>query len=547
MAGSILLWGNAPDEALQVTDESAAEYAFVIGNRLPRAGKTTSVHLISLEGRFDDTGRLTRSAKDYTRFVSLHQWRFSCENHKHTFEGLLLHLNQRFVTDGSNAPQEAPESGTDQVPTLLRTEFSKAGVFLSDRAILKSLPPTGKNGRNDFDLWTITDPVYPENHSYTLRRPKGPHILQKPDVLHVSCDNPATLRLPRNRDEEVEIQLAAGFTFLPHQFRDGSQSYSWYRGPLVPGPTYIDLPLPSATSDALLVYDKRSGPFYTGYASAWELGRMLCLANSRISQALYQWKREHRRMLRHTDPAMLEKLALLPVKAPSGPAPPGNSMGIRLPRVVSDWFTSLRKLESVPFRYLVPDERMLPVESIRFFEIDPHWIDCLLDGAFSIGCILEGDHEHDKKLHSEQSSELRQSVEPENRYTGLLLRSAAVSGWPLMTVEATNSNAGIRNERVRFDRLAPDILLCLFKGAPTRYEIHLPRETVHFGVEAKDDDSRNFSLPRGVVLKGGRLNLKSEFTLNPATFALNMVAGVPKVIFERPLQPPVPPGPIRVT
>ena len=57
---SFLLWENASGVTLQVTDEDAAEYAFVIGIRLSRAGKTTTVHLISLEGRFAK-GHLTPS------------------------------------------------------------------------------------------------------------------------------------------------------------------------------------------------------------------------------------------------------------------------------------------------------------------------------------------------------------------------------------------------------------------------------------------------------------------------------------------------------
>ena len=457
---SFRLWENVSDKTLQVTNEDAAEYAFVIGNRLPRKGKTTTVHLISLEERFDGA-ELAASDKDYTRFVSLHQWRFSCESHEHTFQGLLLHLNQPATTGEAVSPS----------------------------------------------------------------------------------DKLSTLRLPPNQDGPTEIRLAAGFTLLPHQFRDGSQSYSWYRGPLAPGPTFIDtLPLPAESSDALLAYDKTSGLFYTGYAAAWELGRLLCLANSRISQALYQWKREDRRMRRQTEPEREEKLSQLPVDSPADP-------DRDLPPVVTDWLNSLRRLELVPFRYLVPDERMLPVESIRFFEIDRHWTDSLIDGAFSIGRVLEGDHKHDQTLDQEQSDELRHGHDPENRITGLLLRSAVVSGWPLLTVDGLSQASGqpeLSHKRLRFDRLAPDILLCLFKGTPMRYEIHLPKETVHFGVEDKDDGSRNFSLPKkgrrlwesgGVVLEDGRLRLtKTRPTaLDPAVFALGMVKGVPKVEFERPV------------
>jgi hypothetical protein len=445
---SFLLWENTAENTLQVTDETDPEYAFVIGNRLPKAGKTTTVHLISLEGRFGDTGEINASQKDYTRFVSLYQWQFSCESHKHTFEGLLLHLNQTL------APGTQP-----------------------------------------------------------------------------------ALRLPPNQDGATEIRLAAGFSLLPHQFRDGSQSYSWYRGPLAPGPTYLDvLPLPVVSSDELLTYDNTAGLFYTGYAAAWELGRLLCLANSRVSQALFQWKREDRRTRRQAVPEHAEKLRLLPLDLP------GDSD--RLPAVVSDWFDALRRLEPVPFRYLVPDERMLPVESIRFFEIDKHWTDCLIDGAFSIGRVLDGDHKHDKTLHEELSGDLHHGQDSQNPITGFLLRSAAVSGWPLMTVDGVSSN-GTAVERLRFDRLAPDILLCLFKGSPTSFEVHLPQETIHFGIEAdekggfrptRETEIRIKDLMRlGMVLRGWRLRVNGRPSpeLNPAEFARRMVEGVPKVIFKR--------------
>lgn len=446
---SFLLWENAAENTLQVSDLEDAEYAFVIGNRLPKRGGTTTAHLISLEGRFDGAGGLTASAKKYSRFVSLHQWRFSCESHEHTFKGLLLHLNQTPATAGD-----------------------------------------------------------------------------------------ATLRLPPNLDGATEMRLAAGFTLLPHQFRDGSQSYSWYRGPLAPGPTSVDaLPLPAESSDALLAYDGTSGLFYAHYAAAWELGRLLCLANSRVSQALYQWKRGDRRLRRQSETEHAEQLRRLPVDVP-------DVAGRSLPRVVRDWFRSLRRLEPVPFRYLVPDERMLPVESIRFFEIDPHWIDSLIDGAFSIGRVLENDHEHDGLLHVKHSDELRHPQESGKRVTGLLLRSAVVSGWPLMSVDGVSGPTGeneVRHERLRFDRLAPDVLLCLFAGSPTRFEIHLPRETIHFGIDA--DEKGRFRHSRenkilmslGISLKDRRLRLRGAppSKLDPAQFALHMVEGVPKIVFER--------------
>lgn len=54
---------------------------------------------------------------------------------------------------------------------------------------------------------------------------------------------------------------------------------------------------------------------------------------------------------------------------------------LELPETVRSWSENLILLEGVPFHYLVPDERILPAESIRFFQVDPIWIECLVDGA----------------------------------------------------------------------------------------------------------------------------------------------------------------------
>ena len=45
--------------------------------------------------------------------------------------------------------------------------------------------------------------------------------------------------------------------------------------------------------------------------------------------------------------------------------PPTDDDG--LPDSVVDWLARLRLLCNVPFAYLVPDHRLLPTESIRFF------------------------------------------------------------------------------------------------------------------------------------------------------------------------------------
>jgi hypothetical protein len=176
--------------------------------------------------------------------------------------------------------------------------------------------------------------------------------------------------------------------------------------------------LPIRTADELVYYDDTYGMFDVSYAAAWELGRLLALQSKSFAINLYRWKRSHIRKLKDAE----TQLASLPFDGPTA--------ALELPEIVSSWFENLILLEGVPFSYLVPDERMLPAESIRFFQIDPIWIECLVDGAFSIGRVLESDHELDRS-HKENHLD---DVLPE-RSSGFLLRSDVVAGWPDLQVD----------------------------------------------------------------------------------------------------------------
>lgn len=51
--------------------------------------------------------------------------------------------------------------------------------------------------------------------------------------------------------------------------------------------------------------------------------------------------------------------------------------------VILNWITSKLYLDGIPAQYLVVDPSHLPMERLRFFYIDPNWLDCLIDGALS--------------------------------------------------------------------------------------------------------------------------------------------------------------------
>lgn len=291
--------------------------------------------------------------------------------------------------------------------------------------------------------------------------------------------------------------LRAGYTPLPHRMREGSRTISWYRGPLMPRlPVRSDantLPLPAHSADGLLIYDQASGMFDSSYAAAWELGRTLALADTRFATQLYHWKRAYAhsiaRQLQYVDHSYLPGQHHLP-------------QADELPQPLADWLDALTRLEGVPFNYLIPAEALLPVESIRFFDLDPLWVECLRDGALSLGRVLQVNHSRDVEIHDG-------SLPDQPEVAGFLLRSQVVAHYPKLEVAGfsltqpridelqqspnwsdqshVDGLAGIaRLPVLRLARLAPDLLLGLYVGKLDMLEFHLPPQILHFGLEVPD-------------------------------------------------------------
>ncbi len=170
---------------------------------------------------------------------------------------------------------------------------------------------------------------------------------------------PGTLRLVDTPSPAANLHLGKGRVPLPHHLRDGDHTVSWYHGPLVPGRPAYPLNLPARTADELLSYDPSSGLFDASYAAAWQLGRLLMLHSKKTAVDLYQWKRATAQNLKH-DEHEVEHLPL-----------DGQVSDPEIPAGVVEFFRQASLLKDVPFDYLVLDERLLPVESIRFFQVDP--------------------------------------------------------------------------------------------------------------------------------------------------------------------------------
>ncbi|MEM1369530.1 MAG: hypothetical protein AAGG02_16280 [Cyanobacteria bacterium P01_H01_bin.15] len=375
--------------------------------------------------------------------------------------------------------------------------------------------------------------------------------------------NQDTLRSPTSENPAAAAYLAKGYRPFPHYLRQGGKTFSWYHSPLLPGenPTSLALSqLAVRNADQLIAYNPNTGLFDISYAAAWQLGQLLVLQDKQFATRLFNWKRVNAQKL-----AKDSQQALYPHLFAETE---GNAAAFEFPEEIQTWFERLGLLYGVPFNYLVPDEQMLPPESIRFFWLDWFWVESLLDGAFSIGRVQDPDVQQDSR-HTPLTGEA-------NHISGCLIRSDVIAGWPDLQIDGSalsiagdNPMTEAQKLRVlRCDRLAEDVSICLFDGAIRTVDISLKPEGLHFGfntdstanlwrelrkldgTEMSDwqvhltpvEDHQPPMIDRGSVINiknlanGIREELQAkEQSINDFTaaqFALQMIQGVEKVRFS---------------
>ena len=438
------------------------EQAVIIANRLPRKGTLTTVHLISLEKRFTTSSFNYDGATDTdtVTFVSLHSWRFFCPD------------DEVYRITPSSLEKLKTRA---KIPDAVRTKL--AALSMKEVRGTQAFLDLIKTTLGETDATTYRNAIL-HYAAYKKETFKG--------LLLELNRTPSTLRLAAKNNTDLDPYLAMGSTILPHTFRQGDTLMSWYHGPLVPGLVTATISLPVQAADELLRYDKRIGMLDTSYAAAWELGRLLALRNKALSIPLYHWKRAHAQHRKATEQNIFGHL-------PYQSGYTGNDLA--LPAALQKAFDRLSLLYGVPFNYLVPDEGLLPKESIRFFQLDPLWIKCLLDGAFSIGRVTKADHQTDSTNAITTSSLSLKTV------NGFLLRSDVVAGWPDLQVDGYKDiisfdhfvPAGETLTILRMDRLSANVLLCLFNGQVKTLDLHLKPEAVHFGVDPKVNDATTYA------------------------------------------------------
>lgn len=289
--------------------------------------------------------------------------------------------------------------------------------------------------------------------------------------------SPSTLRIPNVGNAAADKFLEAGSFPLPHHLRNGGQTVSWYRGPLIPFKNTVTLPLPARAADALIRYHEAEGMFDITYAAAWELGRLLSMQNTHFSRDVYAWRRKVVQEMHQAHQASSGKISHLK-------AGQGLREESKVPQPIVDWISQLKQFEGIPFHYLVPDEALLPTESVRFFQLDPMWMQALIDGALSPGRTSRNDQLRDAEIFAQMGFEASEV------YSGFVVRSDLVADWPDMHLEGYRSwpSNGMMEPEDRLPmilrkHLPGNMMLCLFEGTLQTIDFHLKPDVLHFGMD----------------------------------------------------------------
>jgi hypothetical protein len=253
-----------------------------------------------------------------------------------------------------------------------------------------------------------------------------------------------------------------------------------------------------------------------------------------------------------------------------------------VPEEVRSFLGNLGMLNGIPIYYLIPDVRYLAMRTakinghdieqgaFKFFWLDKEWIECLMDGALSIGnddersLILtkamsgnyvaevylrnktdrlkkqlsnaytpeEFETEFDKRRQRYLNNGKPEPTRAQNNwcYTGFLMRSELISAWPGIEVLAKGKDPNDTKipdnpervlQLVRMERIAADTLFCICEGIISQVEIKQPHEVLHFGLTMSNKDVTDPERSAGVI-DISKLSKDLKVT-DSASFAQNMM------------------------
>jgi hypothetical protein len=502
------------DDILRVSGDGW--YSVVVANRLPVApaarsvapGPPNVVHLLSLEG-FEPYvgGEPLPAGTTRVRMISLQRWTFTClpelgESFSELANGLLAN-GTRFALP-AQAPPNEPQAVDD------------AAAALADG--YSPLAYQTRLGEQTF-AW-CRGPLSPVPVANFVRSQQGPDVQWQP----FGTASAALVYDPSYGVFDVSYGVAweTGRLLALSDAAFAGDLANWERD----GHRLIDLILErKAQIPALGSFDP-DDPDPVVEQDLLSLIQSYAVTDDFMTYLVTQLSEQIAPTLYDQPPTPPEP-PFPPYPAP--PSPPVNpqtiadllaesdvqeavrALGAQGLETIADWLARRYLLVGVPFEALVPHPALLPPESIRFFYCDSNWLDTLLEGALSIGVDSSRDRFYQdlmKDLIWDTTLDAVQDVrnqllgvppvpvgsEPPvdpATMTGMLLRSALVSGWPGLEVHAYaqtqfgsfEPDLATAIPLLRMDRLGSDLLLCLWPAVPAVVTVDEPQEGIAFGFE----------------------------------------------------------------
>ncbi|KAG4443039.1 hypothetical protein IFR05_001493 [Cadophora sp. M221] len=139
------------------------------------------------------------------------------------------------------------------------------------------------------------------------------------------------------------------------------------------------------------------------------------------------------------------------------------------------WITDRLYLNNIPAHILFPDPTFIPEESLRFFYIDDTWMDCLLDGALSVGNHVEKDDDMVKTAIKQlynlylTTTVPNTTIKPQIPSYGFILRSQIVKVMPDLRITVNWNTIDDNDQRAKvcqWTRPDDHTLLCLLDRPP---------------------------------------------------------------------------------
>ena len=208
------------------------------------------------------------------------------------------------------------------------------------------------------------------------------------------------------------------------------------------------------------------------------------------------------------------------------------------PAAVTAFLGRLSLLHGAPLSYLVPHVKLLERETLKFFYIDPQWIGALLGGALSVGrpneirvlldkaaagsfsakIIAEARDVRKPAPNGTANPPIRGGATPTYAFTGFLMRSRILAGWPGLEVKAYRQQHQLAF--LRLERPAADVLFGLADGELDSLEITQPPEGLHFATDPQSsppmrDKGRGVLDVRKLAQQDGSAGLAARMMARP--------------------------------